>query len=472
MSEPAYRTTPQQIDTMPPGIPYIVVNEAAERFSFYGMRAILAVFLTKYLLDASGTLAPLDENRANEWQHNFIAASYAFPLLGAIVSDAFLGKYYTILLLSMVYCLGHAAMALVDFPLLTGVHPQSMLFLALFLIALGAGGIKPCVSSHVGDQFGTQNTHLLNKVFGWFYFSINLGAAISTLITPILLKDYGPGIAFGVPGVLMAIATAIFWMGRNKFVHIPPAGMAFFKETFSGVGLKAILGLAPLFLLLAPFWSLFDQTQSSWVHQAKNLNREVFGYTLDPSQLQAINPILVMLLIPMFAYVVFPALNRVIEMTPLRKIGLGLLLTAPSFAIVALTQERIDAGETPHIIWQAAAYLAMTMAEVMVSITGLEFSYTQAPKKMKSIVMSVYLLSIALGNKFTATVNEFIANQKEKGNVVLEGADYFWFFTGVMFVTAVLFVLYSRFYRGRTYIQGDDSDAEGTSTHQPSRALS
>ena len=330
MANSEYRTTPQQIETMPPGIPYIIGNEAAERFSYYGMRAILAVFLTKYLLDASGNPAPLDEHRANEWQHNFVAASYFFPIIGAIVSDAFLGKYYTILSLSLVYCLGHAVMALVDFPAMTGVHPHTMLVVALALIAIGAGGIKPCVSSHVGDQFGSANKHLLPKVFGWFYFSINLGSAISTILTPVLLTTYGPGVAFGVPGVLMALATFLFWLGRNQFVHIPAGGWGFVKETFSAEGMRAILGLLPLFLLLSPFWALFYQTQSSWVHQAAKMDRSLFGRTLEPSQIQALNPILVMILIPLFSYVVFPAMGRVYTVTPLRKIGIGLLMTAPA----------------------------------------------------------------------------------------------------------------------------------------------
>ena len=89
-----------------------------------------------------------------------------------------------------------------------------MLGLGLALIALGAGGIKPCVSAHVGDQFGKQNKHLITKVFGWFYFSINFGSTVSMPLTPWLLEHYGPGWAFGVPGILMAIATFVFWLGR------------------------------------------------------------------------------------------------------------------------------------------------------------------------------------------------------------------------------------------------------------------
>jgi POT family proton-dependent oligopeptide transporter len=148
-------------------------------------------------------------------------------------------------------------------------------------------------------------------------------------------------------------------------------------------------------------------------------------------------------------------LGKLFEVTPLRKIGIGLFVTALSFVIPSLVQVSIDAGGAPHIGWQVLAYALITAAEVMVSITTLEFSYTQAPRKMKSFVMGVYMLAITLGNLLTAQVNDFIADQREAGNTYLDGARYFWFFTIVMGVTAVLFVVWSQFYRGKTYIQGE-----------------
>ena len=122
----------------------------------------------------------------------------------------------------------------------------------LYLIALGSGGIKPCVSAHVGDQFGQSNSHWLTKVFGWFYISINVGAALSTLATPLLLEWYGPHWAFGVPGVLMALATFVFWQGRKVFVHIPPRGNEFIKEVFSPEGYLAVGKLFIIFLFVVP----------------------------------------------------------------------------------------------------------------------------------------------------------------------------------------------------------------------------
>jgi proton-dependent oligopeptide transporter, POT family len=450
-----YRTTPSDSSKMPPGIPYIVGNEAAERFSFYGMRTILFLFMTQSMLDVSGHPAPMDTVTGTIWTHNFMKAAYLFPIFGAILSDLVLGKYRTIMWLSVLYCAGHAVMALVDLPHLTHIEPRILLWWALAMIAVGTGGIKPCVSAHVGDQFGKHNEHLLSRVYFWFYFSINLGSTFSTILTPRLLDAYGPTVAFGVPGILMGLATITFWLGRNKFVHIPPGGFKFLRESFSGPGLRAILNLIPLYVLIAMFWCLFDQTSSRWVEQATHMNRRIFGFEINPAENQATNPIFVMLLIPLFTSVIYPMMGRLFVLTPLRKIGIGLFLTVPSFLIPAWIQLQIDGGHSPHIGWQILAYLFITAAEVMVSITSLEFSYTQAPTKMKSLVMGIYWLSVYLGNEFTVLVNEAIQTKEKAGVTLLAGANYYYFFTATMLATAIVYVIWSQFYRGQTYIQGE-----------------
>lgn len=454
-----YRTSPLQTDRMPPGIPYIVGNEFAERFSYYGTLAILELFLTEHLRNATGALAPMEKNSAYALQHAFMAGVYITPFIGAVLSDWLWGKYNTILRVSLLYCIGHAILALMDYPSLTGMEPKILLIAGLICLAMGAGGIKPCVSAHVGDQFGTRNKHLITKAFGWYYLAINVGAMISMPLTPHLLADYGSGWAFGVPGFAMAIATFVFWLGRHKFVHIPAGGRKFFAEMFSAEGLRAVANLIPLYLFTIPFWCLFDQTHSVWVEQAKNLYLAGFDEKKFPAQLQTVNAVLVVTFIPLFTYVVYPLLGKLFEVTPLRKIGIGLFLTGLSFVVPSLMQESIDAGGEPHFMWQVLAYVLMTAAEVLVSITALEFSYTQAPRKMKSLVMGVFFLSIAAGNILTSGVNSYISSQKEAGRLVLQGADYYWFFTGIMFVTAVLYVIWSQFYRGRTYIQGEEEAA-------------
>lgn len=439
-----YRTAPLDTERMPPGIPYIVANEAAERFSFYGMKAILVIFMTQHLLGHDGLPSPMTGPQAKVYFHYFVSAVYFLPLAGALLADTIFGKYRTIIALSVVYCLGHFALALDE--------TTTGLFLGLGLIAVGAGGIKPCVSAHVGDQFGSRNQHLLERVFGWFYFSINLGAFGSQLLTPWLLENEGPWAAFGLPGVLMVIATLAFWVGRGAFAHVPPRGSAPLRELVSREGLAVVARLSVIYVFVAMFWALFDQTGSSWVLQAERLDRHFLGIEWLPSQIQAANPLLVMLLIPTFSYLVYPAIDRVFPLTPLRKIGLGFFVTVLSFLVPAFIEHRLAAGQSVSIAWQILAYLILTSAEVMVSITCLEFSYTQAPNSMKSMVMSLFLVSVTLGNLFTAVVNHLIQNAD--GSSRLSGEDYYLFFAGAMFLTAIAFIFVARNYRGQSHVQG------------------
>lgn len=402
-----YRDTPHDTEGMPPGIPYIIGNEAAERFSFYGMKTILVVFMTKYLhymVDGESGTA-MSDAAAREYYHYFVTATYFFPVFGSLLSDILIGKYRTILSLSVVYCLGHGALALMGG---AGLSPHVWLFMGLGLIAVGSGGIKPCVSAHVGDQFGHQNSHLMTRVFQWFYFSINFGSTFSTLMTPVLLQWYGPHVAFGIPGVLMAIATLLFWMGRNRFVHVPAGGKRFFQETFSREGFGALLKLCVIYAFIAVFWGMFDQTGSSWVLQAQNMNRRFLGVEWLESQIQVVNPVLIMILIPVFQFGIYPAVDKVWKLTAIRKMSIGFFLTLASFALLTVAQELIDRGQVPSIAWQLWAYLLLSSGEVMISITGLEFSYTQAPRSMKSVIMAVWLFSVSMGNLFTGIVNNFI----------------------------------------------------------------
>jgi POT family proton-dependent oligopeptide transporter len=430
---------------MPAGIPYIVGNEAAERFSFYGMRAILVVFMTQYLRDRGGALAPMSENDANKWYHIFVASNYFFPIFGAILADAIWGKYRTIFWLSIVYCFGHFALSMDD--------TRLGLTLGLSLIAIGSGGIKPCVSANVGDQFGASNQHLISRAFGWFYFSINAGSFVSILLIPWLLQNYGSRVAFAVPGVLMAIATVIFWMGRKKFVHIPPGGRTFLRDTFNREGFATLGRLAVIYAFVAVFWSLWDQSGGEWVLQADKMDLHFAGITWLPSQIQAVNAIMILAFIPLFQYLIYPAISRVFPLTPLRKIGLGLVVTGSSFLISAWIETQIKAGLRPNIGWQLPAYALLTAGEIMVSITSLEFSYTQAPKTMKSIVMALYLWSITAGNAFTALVHVFIQNRD--GTLKLSGSAYYLFFAVLSAASAVVFTFFAMRYREKIHLQDE-----------------
>jgi proton-dependent oligopeptide transporter, POT family len=453
-------TAPVKTTRLPPGIPYIVISEAAERFSFYGMNVILTAFMAGQvfdkqhrllprfgLLDSHGAPAPMSDSHATAAYHFFVFGAYFMSFLGAIISDGFFGKYRTVITLSIVYCLGHFALAL--------NATRLGLFIGLALIALGAGGIKPCVSSNVGDQFGENNRHLMERVFGWFYFAINVGATFSQIWMPDLLANHGPHIAFAVPGILMLIATVIFWSGRRKFVHVPPSGKMVLTEALSPGGRSIVFRLAGIYAFFIVFWALYYQSSSAWVLQAGRMDLRWLGRDWLPSQLQFINSALILVFIPLFSYGIYPVVNRFFALTPLRKISIGFFLMVPAFLITAWVEQRLGQGSRPNIAWQFVAYVFLTASEIMVSITGLEFSYAQAPKKMKSFVMALFFCPFALGNLFTAVVNEL--NERD-GRLVFSYVDYYLFFTCLMLVSSILFIFVARTFKPQTFLQ-DESPA-------------
>jgi proton-dependent oligopeptide transporter, POT family len=469
-------------DRFPPQIKYIIGNEAAERYSFYGMKSVLTLFMTQTLL--------FQASDAQAVFHLFTFGVYFTPLIGGYISDRFWGKYRTIMSLSVLYMAGHAVLAVWE--------STEGLYVGLTLIAFGAGGIKPCVSAHVGDQFSERNKHLVPRVFGLFYFSINLGSFVASYLTPLTREWFGASVAFGVPGVLMAIAVLVFWLGRHHYVSVPPAGKrkdaplkvlwlsarqgrdAARRELGDGA-VDAALSVVRVAVLLLPvmvFWALFDQTGSSWVLQATRM--ELHG--LQPDQLQALNPLLVMIMIPVFSLWLYPRLERAgLPMTPLRRMTVGMYLTACSFVAAAIIEYFVDSVAVTRlfvshllylvdqgvpaadlarvyqeffsqplqrvsVLWQFVPYVILTAGEVMVSITGLEFAYTQAPRTVKSTVMSFWLMTVALGNLLTAVIS---------GLNVFRGPSYFLFWALLMTMVAGVFAALAARYRVVDYIEPD-----------------
>lgn len=462
MAKREYLTAPLPSEKMPKSVPYILTNETAERLAFYGMSSVLVVHMTGHLMGSGGTLAAMEEEPAKAWFHWFTAAVYFMAIVGAIISDVWLGKFKTIIAFSLLYAVGFFVMA--------ADHTRLGLGAGLVLIAVGSGIVKPCVQANVGDQFGPSNKHLIERAYGWFYFAVNLGACISMFSWAILLDKWGPTVAFGLPGIFMVIAVLAYWLGRHRLVHIPPSGKIDWFQTVDRGGAIALGKLCIIFIFVAMFFALFYQSESAWVLQAKRLELRWLwlpawgaerGLYLKPmiwrpAQMQAANPFLILILIPAFSYVIYPALNRLWPMTPLRRIGLGMFLTAGSFLVPVWIEIQLKNGAQPSIGWQFFAYIFLTAAEVMVSVTALEFAYTQAPKKMKSLIQSINLLSISLGNVFSAVVNQLIKNPD--GTSKLPGASYYWFFVATMLVTAVFFIPVARWYKPREYIQDEASD--------------
>jgi POT family proton-dependent oligopeptide transporter len=446
-----YREVPEPSDRMPPGIPYIVANEFAERFSFYGMSAILVVFMTKHLKDATGQLAVMSPEDADIWFHNFTSFVYFTPIFGALLADVLWGKYNTIIWVSLLYCLGHGVLAMGE----TRTH----LFIGLTLIGMGAGGIKPCVSAHVGDQFSRTNEYLLVKVYNWFYFSINLGAFLAQMMIPYLRATYGPRVAFAVPGILMAIALFVFWLGRYKFVHRPAQGWREVRENFTGQNLVILIRLVIFFMLAAPFYALYYQGSGAWVNQANHLDLQLhpLSFTLLQDQVQSVNAILILVFIPLFTYGVYPLAEKVVKLTAQRKIGTGMFIMIPAFMIAAYLEREIVAGRTPSVWWQLLAYAIVTAAEILVSVPALEFAYTQAPRKMKSIIMASYLAgSISFGNVIASLLIKLFKTDWFAPHVTgANSPNYYWVFVGLIVLAGVIFAIAAWIMPSRNFVAED-----------------
>ena len=436
----------------PRALPFIIGSEVAERFSYYGMMTILPTFLVAQFFNPthSAVLTAGAEARANELVHTFSALGYALPVLGALLADWVLGKYRVILYLSILYCGGHVLLSAFNDDL-NGFR------LGLLVVAVGMGGIKSSVTANLGDQFTPANAALLPKAFGWFQMSIDVGAALATVATPLLYKHFGAAVAFGVPGLLMATAALTFWLGRRRYVRVPPTGLrAGLRQTLgAGEDRAALRRVAVVFAFVPVLWMLNEQSSSEWVLQATHLNRELWpGFTPLAELLQLSGIVFGIGLNPLLTYGLYPALaRRGVRVTPLRRMGTGMVIAALGVLIVGGVQMRVDAGGHPSAWWQILAYCVLVGGVIMVAITGLEYAYTHASRALKSVTTSLWVLTIATANFGLSLLNGSIARGGWLAG--LHGANFYWFSVALMAVNVTLFALVASRLPERTYLQAE-----------------
>ncbi|XP_020657253.3 solute carrier family 15 member 1 [Pogona vitticeps] len=371
----------------PLSIFFIVINEFCERFSYYGMRAVLVLYFKFFL--------SWDDNLATAIYHTFVALCYLTPILGALIADSWLGKFMTIVSLSIVYTVGQAVLSIGSInDLMDGNRdgvpddvkiPIAFSMIGLLLIALGTGGIKPCVAAFGGDQFEDHQEKQRSRFFSIFYLAINAGSLISTIITPIL-REVECGIhtrqkcyplAFGIPAILMALALLVFMAGSTMYKKVKPQGnimvqvaqcitfavrnrfrhrskqypkrehwLDWAREKYDKrliVQTKMVLKVLFLYIPLPMFWALFDQQGSRWTLQATTMDGDFGPVQIQPDQMQTVNPILIVIMVPVVDAVIYPLIQKCrINFTPLRKMTVGMLLAALAFVVAAVIQIQID----------------------------------------------------------------------------------------------------------------------------------
>ncbi|XP_067315337.1 solute carrier family 15 member 1b [Pseudorasbora parva] len=351
------------------------------------MKAVLVLYF-KYFIG-------WDNDFSTTIYHTFVALCYLTPIMGAIIADSWLGKFKTIVYLSIVYTIGQVIMAISAIHDITDTDrdgvPDNKTFhialsmLGLILIALGTGGIKPCVAAFGGDQFEDHQEKQRSTFFSIFYLSINAGSLLSTLITPILRsqqcgiysKQSCFPLAFGVPAALMVVALIVFVVGHGMYIMESPKGnillqvmkcigfavnnrfkhrskqypkrqhwMDWAEEKYDKLliaQVKMVLKVLFLYIPLPMFWALFDQQGSRWTLQATTMDGNFGAFIIQPDQMQIVNPVLIVIMVPIMDSAVYPLIKICkINFTPLRKMTVGMLFAALAFVAAALLQIQID----------------------------------------------------------------------------------------------------------------------------------
>ncbi|XP_066431427.1 solute carrier family 15 member 2 [Eleutherodactylus coqui] len=360
----------------PLSILFIVVNEFCERFSYYGMKAVLTLYFLNYL--------HWDENLSTTVYHAFSGLCYFTPVFGAILADGWLGKFNTIFWLSILYVIGHVVKSVGAIPTVgnTEVH-VALSIIGLIAIAFGTGGIKPCVSAFGGDQFAEEHIQERAKFFSIFYLSINAGSLISTFVTPVLRGDvqcFGTdcyALAFGVPAALMFVALIVFVCGSRMYKKYPPQGNIL-GSVFKCIGfaiknrwnhrsnqyptrehwldwatekypkkliteVKMVTRVLFLYIPLPMFWALFDQQGSRWTLQATRMDADFKGFVIQPDQMQILNPLLILILIPVFDFGIYPLIKLCkINFKPVPRMAVGMIIAALAFAVATIVEIKIN----------------------------------------------------------------------------------------------------------------------------------
>nr|CAB3266111.1 solute carrier family 15 member 2-like [Phallusia mammillata] len=358
---------------------FILGNEFCERYSYYGMRTILVLYLKYYL--------KWDDDTATAVYHAFTVLAYLFPLLGAVVADSWWGKYNTILWLSIVYSIGMVLNTMGAIGPIGDLTVHAVLSsIGLLVIAIGTGGIKPCVSAFGGDQFEAEQENYRRRFFSLFYFAINAGSLVSTFVSPLIrdeVKCFGDdcyALAFGIPAILMVVAIFLFLIGTPWYKRVMPSDKIFFmaskcvwaawknrwntprkqrnKEHWMDYAddgtnstlvrdLKYVFRVLFLYIPLPVFWALFDQQGSRWTLQAVRMDGYVGSLRILPDQMQICNPLFIVCMIPLFEATLYPCLRHFnINFSPLRRMTLGMILAGLSFVVAALIQMKIDVNLT------------------------------------------------------------------------------------------------------------------------------
>ena len=387
----------------PRGFWFIFWGELAERASFYGMKALLVL----YMIDKLG----YSDANSSTVASFFTAAAYILPIAGGYIADRWLGKFRTIVYFAIPYILGHIVLG--TFTTEVG------LFVALALLAGGSGSIKPNISTLMGLMYQEQGkTHLMSQAFSWYYMAINIGAALTTTTLPFIRDRFGYSAAFMAPTVLMVVALIIFYLGKKHYPKEDVRAQARVIKTAQQRHEEraTLVKLSGLFALIVFFWSVFDQSYSTWTLFARDylILDTVFG-RIPPDAIQGLNPILIVIFSPLFAWI-WSRTDRdeTHKLSSPKKMLIGFLLVILCMSVMTLAGFSAATAKI-SILWEVGAYVLMTMAELCISVIGLQLAFEEAPERMKSMITGIWLFTVFLGDMLAGWFSR-IYTQTTPGN--------------------------------------------------------
>jgi POT family proton-dependent oligopeptide transporter len=380
----------------PRGLSTLFFTEMWERFSYYGMRALLILYMTKSVAEGGLGFSTVKSGSIYGW---YTSSVYAMALLGGLVADQLLGLYRSVLLGGIIIALGHFAMA---FP------STNTFFLGLVLIVLGTGLLKPNVSSMVGTLYNRKDQRR-DAGFSLFYMGINLGAFIAPLICGPLGQRVNWHIGFAAAGVGMTFGVIQYVLGnrytvgadapKTDTVQKKKGDVATPKEPFTAQDWKRIAVIGILFVFSSLFWMAFEQAGSSLnLFADRYTNLHMFGRDIPSSTLQSLQPLFVITLAPVFAWL-WLRLGPKEPSSPAKFsislifVGLGMLLLVPA---ARMAQEQ---GIKVSPFWLVGVYFLHTVGELCLSPVGLSIVTKLAPPRIVGMMMGVWFVSIAVGNK-------------------------------------------------------------------------
>ncbi len=395
--------------SQPSGLYLLFATEMWERFSYYSLRGLFVLYLTKALA--------FDVPRATNLYGTFTSLIYLSPLLGGYIADKWFGKRACIILGGILIALGQFVMAS------GGV---SAVYTAMGLIILGNGFFKPNISSIVGELY-EKNDPRRDSGFTLFYMGINLGAFMANLIAGTLGEKVGWVYGFSTAGVGMLVGLGIFLWGQNKYLQGKGKAPKYYAMQAQKEQKKAPQGpltkeekhrIAVIFIMAffsIFFWSVFEQKGAALnllAHDYVDRTIHIFSWSweIPATWFQSFNPMFIVLFAPMFSKLWVSLAKKSKEPTIPAKFMIAFWLIALGYGVLLLAAILLGPGIKMGMLWLIAAYFLFTMGELCLSPVGLSMVTKLSPPKFISILMGIWFVATSAANKLAGFYSGFIAS--------------------------------------------------------------